>query len=713
MQLNPVACWPLQETNQTLPYPTLVTNYGTMGAAYDEQIQCGPGGIGAGAGPLGGAGDLGAVFNGTLRQGGTWASGLALPATSSLTGNTGDVVDYSPAPPFTIEFWIDSYDPAGSVYSTQCPISDFSGSRAGWLLYTGAIAPNQYDFRTYPGGTTAASLNVTFGSMSAGEWNHVAIVFDAATNVTGYFDGVKAFGPTYPSGGGFTTNDGSSGSGLAMGIREDNYGPWPGALAEVAYYTNALDSDTVASHYAARTNAATYVAQVLAQNPIFYFQMDAVSPTPVAANIGSLGAAANGYYDSGLQPGAAGPAFIGLPSNTLACSFNGLSGLQTTSSTGPTVELAPANPPLFDFSNVTAVAWVQVSNIQSSMQEVLGRSDGCYRLWMDSLGNPHFGDAGSSLIANTNVADGLWHMWTGTYDKSSSTAALYIDGSQVATGSFGTVASGIDRELLIGGAPDHDDDQMIGNLAYVALFTNALTATQVGALYNAANPPATKPPPQLVHPVFPVSGVTPGFWSDSTYVFQPVVTDPNASAIDYAWKLNNVLISEATNSYLAFASLSNLTVGNTYTVQMTASDVNGSTNSSVSLTVIAPPPALQVIFDDSFSRSGTLAGTEPDVAELFPASWLADYTFTCDGSAALSTSISAAAAALPFIPQAGHVYVLSCDLDPSGETNWAAMGFAGGDSAAYDASIYGPSVVALGSHAFDNSAQMYLEPRLF
>jgi hypothetical protein len=718
--LNPAAYWTLQETNTPPAYSNQVTNYGTFGTTYNGIMPCGSGGVATAPGPLGGAGDLAAVFNGVYETGGD---------VSAITMGTAN--QWSPAPPFAVEFWINSYDPTGKVcYTAQyyCPISDFAwvggGSRVGWLLYlNGPNSADAMELRTFNGTGSTATYNPIFGSpLVAGVWNHVAISFDANTNVSVFYNGALV-GSKALTGSQFLTNNGcySAGAyntccGLTAGVRSDElyYGDFTGAFAEVAYYTNVLPAATVASHYAARTSAATYTSLVMASNPIIYWQMDQNASPVVATNYGTLGAAANAYYDGSLQPGTVtGPPYGGFPANAVACVFGGLSGSQSSLSTGPSLECAPGNPNLFSFPSVALVAWIQVNSPQSANQTVLGRGTNSYKLWLDTSGCPHFQNGLANTLVCTNVVtDGNWHMLAATYNSSGGAAALYIDGTNEASATFGAVTPPFYKVMLVGGDSDNHDDQLVGNMAHVTIFSNALSAGQIATLYAIANPPSINPPPQLVQPVFPVSGVTPNFWTSSTYVFRPIVQDPAPGAnLIYSWKTNNVIVSKATNSYLAFSSLANLVVGTTYTLQMVATDANGTTNSSVSFKVVAPPATGVTLYNDSFTRVGLLNGTLPDVVDLFGTSWLADWTFSDNGSQAASASLGAGAASLPFRPETGHVYVLSCDMNEGGGTNWAALGFSSLDSAVFDpvnnASDYGPYLLALGNHAAANSAQMY------
>jgi hypothetical protein len=174
-------------------------------------------------------------------------------------------------------------------------------------------------------------------------------------------------------------------------------------------------------------------------------------------------------------------------------------------------------------------------------------------------------------------------------------------------------------------------------------------------------------------------------WPNSTYVFQPVVTS-SFGTLTYQWTLNSGSgpVNIATTPTLAFSSIPGLAVGNTYTLALTATDINGPTSSSFQFLVAAPPTAAWTNYYDSFSRTGALSSSKPDV-DPAGSTWLADSSFTDNGSVCANANTTTPTGAfLPFTPAVGHVYVLSCDLNPplTGSDNWEAFGYAIGAATA-------------------------------
>lgn len=134
-----------------------------------------------------------------------------------------------------------------------------------------------------------------------------------------------------------------------------------------------------------------------------------------------------------------------------------------------------------------------------------------------------------------------------------------------------------------------------------------------------------------------------------------------------------------------------------------------------------------IIYQDSFSRTGALFGTTPDVVNTGGATYSGADDLQSDGSqvfwtypnpevrtnADLTTYSYYENAFLPFTPQAGHVYSLSADIQPLGTNDqWLALGFTGLNAVSNsyflkDANPFGaPWMLVRGSNRqFQNFAQ--------
>ncbi len=582
--LHPVAYYPLNEnTAPPAAASTTITNYGTYSAlnltanydviyGYPSPLVSQPN-------------DTADFFNGN----------------SSCAQATADA-NVSTAPSFTIEGWFLSHTPA----SEQCAVSDVDagGTRSGWLIYMDAANAGQYQFRTYNqnGASTSLQFNIGgAGSILADKWYHVAVVVNASggvTNVTGYLNGSLVAGPTALTS--YVPNDGADG-GFSAGIRSDTGFGFSGAVDELAYYTNALAGSDIMTHYQAATNPAPVTAYdqlVLQQHPLLYFRFNESTPAltnpyrvplPVANNAGSFGASANGYYTVDSMPGAVpGPTnsgFAGLPALELDPS-----GLESTTTAGPGVWCAPYNPNLFNITNALSVTfWTQISAAPGYFSSVLGRSDQSWRFDVDPSGLPHWAASpNGDLVGGTSLADTNWHYWAGVYDPVAAVGTLYIDGVVVASAPWGALGSETRYPLLIGGVADYVNGarNFPGNIAQVAVYTNALTAAQVNSLYSAAGG-------SLPHASVLITSITIDEGANTNitgsasgtlplgvqwYVITAgPVTNPVSGATSLTLALNDVLAAQNGNQYFLVAS-------NAYG---TAASTN------VTLTVIQGPPTIQ------------------------------------------------------------------------------------------------------------------------
>ena len=458
--LNPVAYWRLDETNQPM-MGGVATNLGSLGDSANGS------------------------FDGVL----AWISGPLASAAGNATsfeGISSVTVPYQAAlslrPPFTVEAWIQpsTVQTAGNVV---CPLAcgHFDTSRSGWLLYQ---TDTGWDFRMYNQNQLNTSLDLEGGTPPvSGVWSHVCAVYDG-TQAAVYVNGVGTSGT--PSG--FVANtDGP----MTVGTRSDAAFGFPGAVGEVAVYTNALPPAAILAHYQLGTNTAIqgsmYAQSVQTNHPLVYLHLDAPSIMPAALNQGTLGAKAQGYYQLGCVPGLNGGPLPGFGGENHACQFNGAAGYLNV----------PGKA--LNFTNALSVlAWVQPSPANGLAECVLGKGADSYRLELDGQGVPQFvvGSSNAPAKGALRLDDGHWHQLVGTYDGLG-TQSLYVDGAVAATIAAATPPKGTPADLRLGGAPDAGTLRNFGGLIdEAALFTNALTAAQVQLLYFAAtNSSALSPSP--------------------------------------------------------------------------------------------------------------------------------------------------------------------------------------------------------------------------
>ncbi len=462
LSLHPVAYWRLNETNRPPP-ADVVTNAGSLGSIAN--------GLGLAQVSQGNTGRVGNCFRfSNSNQVVTYlGSRVDVPYHPALNPNN----------PFTVEFWA---MPAQLTTDLFCPASSLDASlnggnsRSGWIFYQSSNSTWQIRV----GGLNGYTATSSGGTVQARAWHHLAGVYDGA-NTSFYVNGVKVAGPTMASG--FTPNTNAPFRLGATTIPNRTYDGW---VDEAAFYTNVLSNTEIAAHYyAATTNNSGYMAQILASHPLGYWRLEEpayTSPSrstlPVALNLGSLSPIGNGIYEPGSVPGVAGAVYPGFGADNVACGFNGGAYIVVPAAyfnwTGP----------------LTLSAWAKANPATDSLQTLVGKGSTSYRLAMDGSGYPRFGDGAQAvgdLIGPNRIDDGQWHQLVGTYNGTN-LEFLYLDGQPVAsTSSATTPVAGNGNDLWIGGNSEGGASQWFnGVLDEVALFTNVLSAGQVGQLFSSA-----------------------------------------------------------------------------------------------------------------------------------------------------------------------------------------------------------------------------------
>jgi hypothetical protein len=479
LALKPLAYWRLNETTLP-PAADVVANAGTLGSAAN--------GFGLAGVIQGEPGLVGASFR------------FSNP--SSMVGLFGSHVDVpfqaalNPAGDFTVELWV---KPAQTPADLFCPaaavdlMQNGGNSRLGWVFYQ-----TNATWLFEVGNTNGYTATLSGGSAQTNVWHHLVGVHERS-NVSLYVDGQLVAGPT--SDGGFSPNLSVP---LRLGATTIPNRTYDGWVEQAAFYGKALDRQTVAAHYsAATTNPRHYLGQVLAGNPLGYWTLDGprytaptLSTLPRAINAGSLAPDGNGYYLPGSAPGAPGLSGLGLGADSYACLFNGTGAIDV-----PGRFLNLAGP-------LTLLAWVKANPAGGAAEAVLSKGAASYRMFMDSGGYPHFANGAQpagDVIGPYPLADRQWHQWTGVYDGAGS-ESLYID-AQLAGANVGATnpVAGNSDDLWIGGDPDPGAFQVFsGVIDEVAVFTNALSATQIQKLFAAGG--GSRPPSPLVTTIIPVQG---------------------------------------------------------------------------------------------------------------------------------------------------------------------------------------------------------------
>jgi hypothetical protein len=119
---------------------------------------------------------------------------------------------------------------------------------------------------------------------------------------------------------------------------------------------------------------------------------------------------------------------------------------------------------------------------------LFGHGDASWRMSVNSSGQPgaSVGNA-TDATSSTSIMDVNWHMvaYTCTGIPGINNGLLYVDGVLVASDSVTSPPLGDNLDVWIGGAPDYGAARLLNaKIAHAAIFTEALTTTQVQDLYT-------------------------------------------------------------------------------------------------------------------------------------------------------------------------------------------------------------------------------------
>ena len=421
---------------------------------------------------------------------------------SSDDGGVPTIIPYNaalnPSTSFTIEAWLrPTEEGAGNA---QCPLFNCQASTEdfGWDFYQrssvagGGLQGWEFYMNNAGGGRVA---DVFGGTYTIGQWCHLVAVYDSvAATATMYVNGLQVGQATGVTG--YVPNPSYPMS--IGGYSDGSQNPYVGDIDEFAFYGSALSPAKVLAHYQSGTNAArgvSYSSLITSDGPLEYLRLD--SPTVNAvANIGSLGAAANGVDSNTGNPvaGPVAPLFPGFEGTNMAVAFNGANDY---------VELS--NPAGLNFSGaITLEAWVQPAAVQGTFGDVIahgvndtGTAEVALRLNGTSSYQVSSYDGVNSYgtsfpIPAQDLGHSNWVHLVGTYDGGSWN--LYRNGALAASSGAGTGSLPVANANWAIGARGRWkyaqgyplgglDRQFTGGIDEVAIYNHSLTPDRVHAHY--------------------------------------------------------------------------------------------------------------------------------------------------------------------------------------------------------------------------------------
>jgi hypothetical protein len=241
---------------------------------------------------------------------------------------------------------------------------------------------------------------------------------------------------------------------------------------------------------------SAYARAVLASQPAGYWRLDSACPAD------SSGHGLNGMpqgASGGITPGTPGAPALDVKGSTV---FDGLSGA-----------ISLGDPAALQPSKVSVEAWVNSSHANGTV--VRKRLYG-YDLYLDGSGRPQFNvdDVNATVYAAVGPAavdDGKWHYLVGTYDGSQ--VCLYVDGALAGSCAVAAPIHYAGDLVAIGRDGSANGGYFNGSIDDVAIYSRALTSTDVRAHFAAARQATstslTRSGQTLVATVTGADGITP------------------------------------------------------------------------------------------------------------------------------------------------------------------------------------------------------------
>ncbi|HTV42630.1 MAG TPA: LamG-like jellyroll fold domain-containing protein [Candidatus Sulfotelmatobacter sp.] len=632
MLLKPAGYWPMHEV-QSPAAGDIEVNYGSLGllgeAFYPDWTL--DSSTNAFARQFGGAlvydPDSALHFTTLISSGsgaGTWTNELYVPHTSPLA---------TLIPPFTVECWFYPTNSGGgssaqSVWGQhgfEALNDGYAGNGDGpykgiQLNYNGS-----FQVYVYSNGTQLVTASSTNAAIN--QWHHVVAVCDIDTNITFYLDGVAstpvaAAGQYMPD---YWTP-------LTIGGTRGGTRACAGTIDEFAVYTNVITD--VSTHYqdAFSGGPGKYFSDVQNDRPLIYLRMDAPSYTepptntwPVLFNYGSAGT--NGIYTPGTAPGVvSGPALAGLAGANVAQ----LSGVSSFADAGYAASFNPTG----SNANFSVAATFRGNPCDNRVQTIVGHGNNSWQLSVTTNGCVVFNAGnGNSTTDGTGQSagdirtmgvynDGNWHQVAAV--NQGNVISIYVDGKLDTNGTpSGITATNVIpgnlSDLIIGSDPSNIINpegvgrQFAGQICDVALFTNALNAGEVSALYAAATNPSAVP--AFVAPEPPLSViVAPGAALNLT------AGAAGTSNVGYTWQINtNGGGSSVLSTGAGAAPLNaNLSVGsvpsawNGGQLELTVTNAYGTNSAYVNLAVVNPVSTVPPVIGFAFANGNLTLSWPPD-----------------------------------------------------------------------------------------------------
>ena len=473
----------------------------------------------------------------------------------------GNKTDWNPPTSFSVEAWVRTDRFTDFVDTPLASLNVDGANRNGWLFYlntNSTTADNRWQFRM---GNTSAYIYQSdmdaSPSVVLGTWYHLVGVFDStSSNASFYIDGKLVHSAVIDAP--YVPNASAP---LTIGIRSDlaDYSAFYGSVDEVAIYPDALSAARVLEHYRNGTNAnrpASYPSVVQADNPVGYWRLDEPEdpPLPAAANAGTLGPDADGYYVYGVNPGQPGPrppALPGFDGGNNSCGFGGQEGFVTLPALG------------LNTNTVTITCWLKLDGTQPANCGIVLSRAGTTTAGLkfdpfdpDALCYEWNNEASASNFKSTLVVPESTWAFAALVIQPDQAVLCLQDGNSFtcSTNYMAHVPQAFEGPTLLGNDSADSTVFFKGSIDEVAVFGRSLSIGEVYSQYASAKPG--------IAPVMFWDPQTPDSPLEQGGVLRLFVDAGGTPPLTYQWRKEGVAIPGATGPIYSKAGLVLADAGN-------------------------------------------------------------------------------------------------------------------------------------------------------
>ncbi|MDG2193809.1 MAG: fibrinogen-like YCDxxxxGGGW domain-containing protein [Polaribacter sp.] len=344
---------------------------------------------------------------------------LDFDGTNDYVGGIGNNLDFGGTSPFTIEVWVK----VGDLTAVSTIVSRFNGAVAG-DYHLGILANNTVTFLR----EVAPWQLTTSTTIAEDTWTHIAAVYDG-TNQIIYINGVVE--ATQSSGSITTSNlNFNIGVNLSNSSFTDHF---EGSMDELRIWDDARTQAEIQ----ANMNTELIGSE---SGLVAYYKLNETSGNTVSDS-------SSNSYDGTLTNMDGSTDWVSAPSfdSNYALDFDGIDDYIDAGSDS-TLDIV---------GDITVETWVYISSRTNDWVRVIGKGDysnRTYGLWIDLTGRllwQMYGSSSFDLYPTTVLATGTWHHIAAT--RSGSNVAIYVDGVEIASGTYAGTPYSSTEPLTIGG----------------------------------------------------------------------------------------------------------------------------------------------------------------------------------------------------------------------------------------------------------------------